>query len=271
MGRNDVIMLSEHWLHSNCLNRLDEVSSEFNCLGISSNSAPAEDYGITRGQGGVAIFWRKDLKGVSALKTIEHDRICGIRIDRDDNSTLAFLSVYLPSKGSPDSLNVALDELAGVLDDLGDKVIPIIGGDFNGDIGNLCGSKSKRDPSKAGRLIAKFMANYNLLATNLLDRSTGNINTFECHNGTSTIDYIMIPEFLVNNIVKCHTGRGECDNTSDHFPIELELNVESLPRSLSEENKSPRLKWHKLTNTQLCDEYQNPIREACFHIGYGYL
>ena len=77
MLRNDIIFLSEHWLQKNRLYVLDEIDSNFQCFGRASKGAPAESYGLHRGQGGVAIFWRNDFKGVSTMDTVRHHRICG--------------------------------------------------------------------------------------------------------------------------------------------------------------------------------------------------
>ena len=75
-----VVATSEHWLHKNRLNVFDDISDTHNYFARSSRFSSSETFGSTRGQGGVAIFWRKDFAGVSVISDIIHDRICGIRL-----------------------------------------------------------------------------------------------------------------------------------------------------------------------------------------------
>ena len=72
---NDIVILSEHWLHVNRLSRFSEVSSEISYSAKSSKFSSAENYGCRRGQGGVAIVWHNTLKGVTEIKNLTHDRI----------------------------------------------------------------------------------------------------------------------------------------------------------------------------------------------------
>ena len=171
---------------------LDEIDNNFQSFGRSSKSSTEESYGIHRGQGGVALFWRKDMSGTSRIDTVRHDRICGIRIPREDGSAFAILSVYLPASGSNDSLTVTLDELEGILESLGEDTIPIICGDFNGNMDKLGGDRGSGDATKAGRSVKTFMDNQGMCAANMLQLASGSTFTFECHNGRSTIDYVMI-------------------------------------------------------------------------------
>ena len=66
---NNVVILSEHWLHENRLNRLNEISDSISYCAKSSKYASAENYGTARGQGGVAILWKSDLSGISEIKS----------------------------------------------------------------------------------------------------------------------------------------------------------------------------------------------------------
>ena len=135
MQYNDIVAVSEHWLHNNRLFMLDEISDRFNSVGRSSAASSEETYGLRRGQGGVALFSRKDLAGVSRIDTIRHNRICGIRIQKEGGAAMAILSVYLPAFGSKDNLSVSLDELEGIIESLGDEISIFVCGDFNGDMG----------------------------------------------------------------------------------------------------------------------------------------
>ena len=260
LDRNDIVLISEHWLHNNRLQQLDEIHNDFNVCGRSSRLSSEETYGIRRGQGGVAIFWRKDLKGVSTIETIRHDRICGIRLECAEGSVLVVLSVYMPAGGSSDNIEVALDELGAIIDDLEVGAIPIVGGDFNGNMGTTGGPRGRGGPTKAGSAVLSFMTDQNLMAVNLVEKATGPVNTYEGHNGSSLIDYIMIPCFMESKIRACHTGRDEASNTSDHLPIESTINVGTLPRSIEVKMGPKRLKWEKCDTAFLVENYQIPIQ-----------
>ena len=52
------------------------------------------------------------------------------------------------------------------------------------------------------------MQRQHLAAVNLMAGASGKDNTFECHNGRSTLDYIMIPEYLQKNVLACQVGGG---------------------------------------------------------------
>ena len=259
LSKNDVVAISEHWLHNNRLNLLNEASDKFFTHGRASRNASEESYGLQRGMGGVAIFWRKDMKGISKLETITHDRICGIRIQCQKGPAVVVLSVYMPASGSNDNLSVSLEELEGIIDSFEEETIPIICGDFNGNIGTSGGPRGTGPPTRAGRSVLKFMSNQNLKAINLLSHATGGVQTFEGHKGRSLIDYIMVPMYIGNHLVKCHTGAYEDLNTSDHIPISASISLEMLPRTILVDKSSSRIRSDKLDNNSLIDVYQNPL------------
>ena len=70
-------------------------------------------------------------------------------------------------------------------------------------------------------------ANYfNLCPINFLGICSGPLETFVSHCGRfkSTIDYILLPNCLHDNIVYCKTFEQTIENTSDHLPIQLKIN-----------------------------------------------
>ena len=67
--------------------------------------------------------------------TIKHNRICGLRLQTEEGTVLAIFSVCMPARRAKDNLVVSLVELESIIESLGEEVIPIVCGDFNGDIG----------------------------------------------------------------------------------------------------------------------------------------
>ena len=256
---NDIVSISEHWLHNNQLSLLNDVSDNFTCFGRSSRFASEDNFGIRRGSGGVAIYWRKGLSGVSPLLNIKHDRICGIRIQTVNHVVINILSVYMPAAGSCEDLSTVIDELSCVIDSLDEGAVNIISGDLNGDVGAQGGPRSRRPPTRSGRIILSFLEKYNLVAANLLDLATGSVDTFSCHNGSSTIDYIIIPKAYIGNIVACHTISDNALNTSDHFPVSLVLKVCDLPGYIDCQKGRSSLRWDKIDRASMYDSYEKPL------------
>ena len=241
------------------LHVLDEIDNNFNYHAQASKKSSEEVYGIKRGQGGVGIFWNKRLKGVSIIETLKHDRICGIRMECTDGVVFVFLSVYLPASGSRESHSITIDELSSYVEGVDDNIIPIVGGDFNGDIGDQGGPRGIGRATKAGQNVLSFMKDHNLIAVNLMSKSTGSRRTYEGHNGSSTIDYVMIPEYLRDNVISCHTGNNYALNTSDHLSVEVNLALTLLPRCIELETQQQKLRWDKLHNNQMLGNYQRAV------------
>ena len=266
LSSNDIVLVSEHWLHNNRLHQLNEVSSEFYTCARASRRSSEENFGLRRGQGGVAIFWRKNLRGITVIETIKHDRICGIRMEGMDNTIFIFLSVYMPASGSRDNFTVTIDELEAIIDNLEEGAVPIVCGDFNGSIGRKGGPRGIGAPNRAGVSIHNFMLRQNLIAANLTGSATGQLNTYEGHNGSSLIDYIMVPTFMKGSIVRCHTGQNEALNTSDHLPIEACIRLSTLPRTVTIGVAAERIRWDRCDMDLIVNEYQRPISRALVRV-----
>ena len=140
----DVICLTEHWLHTNKQRKLDEVGIDIKFCARSSRFSDSDNYGIQRGQGGVAIIWKKNLNGISEYKDIINDRVCGVRVHTAKGAVFSIFAVYLPSKGSPENCDAALDDLADIIDSREIGSYSIVCGDLNADMGNLAGGRSKK-------------------------------------------------------------------------------------------------------------------------------
>ena len=271
MNNSDIVCISEHWLHNNCLNALDNISNDFYSLGRSSNSSTEESYGKKRGTGGVAIFWRKCLPGISPLLEIGHDRFCGIRIQLVNDNVLNVYSVYMPASGFGENLSEVLDELSGVLDANDEYTYNLLCGDFNGDMGQKGGIRGKGVSTKAGETVLEFMDRHRCHAANLMGHATGSVNTFSSHNGSSTIDYAMIPDMYRERVVACHVESQHTLNTSDHYPIQVELNIERIPGFIKTSSNQRSLRWDKLNQDELAERYAGPLTETLVagHVGVG--
>ena len=91
----------------------------------------------------------------------------------------------------------------------------------------------KKEPNQRGLKLTEFATLFNLCPVNLLKSWTGPVETYYSHCGRyrSTLDYIFLPNCLLDNILMVKT---EIDNTSDHVPIQL--NVSYSSRLLNEQD-----------------------------------
>ena len=255
----DFLSLSEHWLHNNTLYKLNDASDKFFCHGRASRSASESNFGIRRGSGGVAIYWRKNIPGVSPLLSINHDRICGVRMQTPDNTIINILSVYMPAAGSCEDLTTILDELSCIVESFENGAVNIITGDLNGDLGIDGGPRGMKPATRAGREVLKFTKKYDYIAANLMSIAIGSVNTFACHNGASTLDYVMLPRAYSDNVMSCYTNPEHPLNTSDHFPVEVTLMIHNLPRCIDAPQMQTTLRWDKVDHADMANIYEHPL------------
>ena len=261
MESNDILCVSEHWLYPNRLNILEEISKDFNVVARSSVHSNPDQYGTKRGQGGVAVFWRKSLRGVSPITEITHDRICGVRVHTSAGIVLNVYSVYLPSPGCADDYDEVLDEIAEIINTGDRSTYSILIGDFNADMGYLGGSRSHRKPTKLGMKLSKFLEEFDLTAVNMTKISTGPINTFHSGVGSSTIDYIAVPDSLLSLVGQCSVVSDEILNTSDHFALQATLNIECSIAKSDEVKQMPAIRWNKIKSEVIANVYTSPLEE----------
>ena len=140
-------------------------------------------------------------------------------------------------------------------------------GDCNGDLGNALGDRGHYDPNVRGLKLIEFANFFNLCPINLLANCSGSLETFVSHCGRykSTIDYIFLPNCLSDKIVSCKTFENSIDNTSDHFPIKLQLNCYNISVTFSANNNlsnnagRQKIKWGKISKNEIESCYTVPI------------
>ena len=258
---NDIVILSEHWLHVNRLSRFSEVSSEISYSAKSSKFSSAENYGCRRGQGGVAIVWHNTLKGVTEIKNLTHDRITGVRIEVENGHVLNVFGVYLPANGCPEEYGPCIDDLIEMCESREPGSSIIIGGDVNGDIGTLKGDRGSRPPNNRGIQFNEVVNQFNLMVCNMWIDCVGPVNTHSGPTGASTIDYICIPEEMSDRLVKCSVSDNDPLNTSDHESVHITLNIDKLPQMQADPIAKTH-RWDKLTPQAIHDTYTYPVGRA---------
>ena len=259
LDNNDIILVSEHWLHSNKLDRLKEISSDISFCAKSSKYAAADNYGTRRGQGGVAIVWHDNLKGISEVKNIIYDRVCAVRLQTYSGAVIIIYSIYLPSRGNPEDYATAIDDLIEIIDSREDGSYCLIGGDINGDLGSLFGTRNTRKANDRGILFSEIINRYNLIVCNLESLADGPVDTFYGPTGSSMIDFICIPITMKDSLTACNVSDNEPLNNSDHESVSIRLNVKTLQRHTRKDSTPKNKRWDKLTDVQIFEKYSYPV------------
>ena len=259
----DILALSEHWVYENQLYKLNDISDSHHCFARSSKMASAEDYGKGRGQGGVALFWKKSLTGVSIVSDIIMDRACAIRMQTPSYEIFHFVSVYLPSQGNPESLETTLDEISEILESREEQSFTILLGDFNGDIGNSGGPRAVTEPTVRGRKVMGFFNRHGLLPLNMQLLSKGPIYTYEGQLNKSTLDYIAVPTELLGEVIGCKVYDWSPLNTSDHLPVHAHIRLADRLDTDAKSTSKGRVKWNKLSQFDRFTRYHVSLNLTC--------
>ena len=256
---NNIVAISEHWLHENRLGMFNEIAGDIRFCGRASNFAKADNYGTRRGQGGVALLWKYNMVGVTEISNVIHDRICGIRIATKDGGTLNIFSVYLPAQGCGEDFEACLDDLAEIIESREQGSMNIIFGDFNADMGSLGGSRGKRAATKQGTALLRLVNEFGLTACNLDRCATGPVDTFCGPTEKSTIDYKFVPQEASNRIKACQVIGNEVLNTSDHNPVQVTLNIDNVRCYTRARVDSSIKRWEKLSEQERNERYCLPL------------
>ena len=176
---------------------------------------------------GVALIWNHTIENfIAPIDTIESDRIVGIKCEFVNCRPLFILAVYLTSAyHALEEFKECFDYLWALYDSLSTDGFVILLGDFNGDLGNSSGDKGKKEPNDRGLLSLDFANFFNICPINLLRRCKGPLELHNSHCGRyhSTLDYIFLPNCLLDNVDSAETFELDVDNTSDYLPILVNL------------------------------------------------
>ena len=202
------------------------TDSSYNYHAVSANDNPPVLSG-ERAHGGVALIWNNAIDNfVTPLDTIDSDRIVGIKCTFANCRPLFILAVYLHSSNHAlEEFKECLDYLWASYDSLSADGFVILLGDFNGDLGNSLGDNGKKEPNDHGLLLLDLANFFSICPVNLLKQCKGPLESFNSHCGRyhSTLDYIFLPNCLLNNIDSPETFDQDVDNISGHLPILVNL------------------------------------------------
>ena len=235
----DLCFVQEHWLHSDNLNQINSINSDF--LSVSVSGMDSGSLLCGRPYSGCTILYRKSYAPCITPISSCSQRFCGVKVLNSSGLSHLLISLYMPAachtSSFVDYLNT-LGELQGFLESQQCDV-NILVSDFNVDF-DCCSSLT--------RLLRDFMSEMSLHACDLSFHSSVKF-TFERGDGLarSWIDHILCSKPFSTLVTNVHTlFSGSC--LSDHFPLCFLLQIHCLN---SMPSLSPRLA------KRLCIDWSN--------------
>ena len=218
-----------------------------------------------RGQGSVAIIWRKHFKVQRLL--VGDDRVAAIKI-RTNNESFVFCSVYLPStNSSPSEFMKSLKCLEDICVNLNyrqEKVV--VAGDFNA---HLFDARSRQPENNRGKIILDICTKLDLFPVNIDMPCKGPLFTNVSSCVKSVVDYICMSNCMRTNVNCIEVVDEHPCNLSHHLPLTVTINVDG---DITDERifnklgrKYERIAWKKST-LEHSSEFERRLNDAVVEV-----
>ena len=98
-------------------------------------------------------------------------------------------------------------------------------------------------------MLYNFIEDNDLCVVNFIYSQDVNF-TYSNANGSSYIDHILVPDYVMDMVTDCKILNRDIDNISDHYAVSLTMNISvyvkqpKIVSSLTESNTNMRLSWH---------------------------
>lgn len=237
---SDIVFLQETWLADGELHMLGCIDERFYGQGVSAMDTSTQ---VLRGRphGGLAILWRKTLKGCT-VETLPNPRIMSLCID-DDMKQMKIFNIYMPCEQTDnhDEFLELLCYLRTAAEDSNTPYIAMIG-DFN--------ANNTPDASSLFRnTLHRFCNEEKYIISDAAYCSSDTFTFYsEAHQTGSWIDHCVCNQNMSSTIQEISVLYDYV--TSDHMPMLVSLDISKV--TIGEENDTyqkptRKIKWHKLT------------------------
>ena len=257
LDKCDVMIVSEHWLPSHELFKLNYMHDDFTATAKAGKNTSSV---ATHAWGGVAILWRKSIDLHVSVIDVPSRRICVIKLYQKHCIDLYIVGVYLPQTGCKnenfmDEL-ILLEELIANYNTCGDLIIM---GDMNCHYSFDVGPRGWGKTTAQAKLLLQAAKRNGLVFADLQAVCTGPMFTYDVEGvGRSYIDHCLVNRRLYNQIQKCYVIDDNVINTSDHLPVCVQIHVStSFKRTPS--CKKCDIAWYKLDSLAIETEYTNTV------------
>uniref|UniRef100_A0A8C6PWR0 Reverse transcriptase domain-containing protein n=1 Tax=Nothobranchius furzeri TaxID=105023 RepID=A0A8C6PWR0_NOTFU len=235
----DILCLQETMLPKQNLDRLNSFHCNFFGAGESTTDLSS---GIIQGRipGGVAILWHKDYDPFISVVRLNVDWCIAVKIVMDEK-VFMILNIYMPyeSHQNEDEYLAKLGFLSSFISQCEFNCVFIVG-DMNADISDT--------RSTFGQHLIQFCVNNNLVLTSK-ERLPADSHTYvsEAWHSTSWLDHCICTEDAHECISRVEILYSLA--TTDHIPVSLVVNCESLPVLLQHQSPShtEKLTWAKVS------------------------
>ncbi len=254
---SDIICISEHGLYECEFYKFDDLLPD---LRQSADLNQFTQYSQVCGHCGVGILWRRSLNNlVTPLKNINHDRICGIKLQTVGDPWFIF-SVYLPQINCKiaDYVDVVLHLEMCVERVRGEGNILIIG-DMNAHFGVEYEPRGWGITTRNGKTLNDFIRRLNMTCIDMTEQCKGPTYTFYSKVGKSYVDHCVMNIEASEYVTECRVWERCVENRSDHSPLTVCLNLSMTKDPLENVKASKRLNWGKLTDEQVFIRYTEPL------------
>ena len=203
-----------------------------------------------RPYGGCAILWHSNMCVNAVPINVDSRRICAVSLSHE-SWKLVVVNVYMPFENGDSNT----DELMYLLSLIEDMMVSnadslfVIGGDFNVDFSRLC---------RHTAILDRFCTDVGLMPADRHSLCCVDYTYQFCMHRFSTLDHFLLSPILFDTCVDRIEVSHCADNTSDHDPLFLRLNLSLSRIELEKHVFRAQLSWSTATEKDL-NSYRNNL------------
>ena len=241
---SSIAFICEHWLQPYELSNMTELLNDYELACNLKSSVDPEEALVGRPYGGIGFIYKKNEGLMYKFVEIDNDRICWLKIIKDNRVLLNIFGVYMPYfNGTSDQIGLyseTLDKLQAVIDECNGSPVMLVG-DMNANLPQsqeLSRQWHKQHPFNSHSLLL-----YDFIQDN--DFCVANFKFSQMYNYTYTkgghqsyIEHVSVPQYLCNHVTDCKIVFDEL-RASDHLPIRtcvtLQVEANTTPHPVSDQ------------------------------------
>ena len=272
VSNHNINFVCEHWLKPSDLHSVKGCFSNKWCY--FKSSMKTDEVALGRPYGGVGYICDL-LPGVRYhVVECDSDRICCIRVIKNQKILLTLIGVYLPFDNhtvTQTELYIeVLDQIKCLIQDANDSGPTLIMGDMNTALPQQVALQDKwyctRPFSKRSVMLYDLICDHDMFVANFTYKQDINY-TYRKAGDKSYIDHLLIPQYCINMLEHCRILCNDYNNVSDHYAISCGITLPTsrssgLMTSEKEQQKyhvSPKIPRYDFENRQFQELYADNV------------
>ena len=265
---NNVNFVCEHWLASHELSTVRSMFEEDNkWCHLQTSMDPMQSI-KGRPFGGLGYICKHLPDTAYQILNIDSDRVCVLQIYYKGNISVTIIGVYLPyHDGRAEQVELFIDTLCKIqslLDQFGESAPVIVAGDFNTSLPQADRLKHNwyncRPFNRNSALLYNFIEDNDLIVANFLFEQNVNYTYSNVSNATY-IDHILVPNYVMDLILKCDILKDDMSNMSDHYAVRILMDIpvygvidngKEISRKFVKETHKPR--WNDINYQEVYEK-----------------